>query len=115
MGTWSTIELAGSGANLDFQDEPLGQKDKRWVQLNDESVWLFKFVRDKDGWYRGEDWAEWCYYELAKAMEIPAAEIQPATINGRRGILSRNIAKKDDRLVHGNELLYQSIGGYEKE
>jgi hypothetical protein len=115
MGVWSSMELANSGADLDYREEPLGQKDKSWVKLDDESVWLFKFVRDSDGWYRGEDWAEWCYYEIAKSLNIPAAEIQPATILGKRGILSRNIAEKNDRLVHGNELLYQAIDGYEKE
>ncbi|MGL3806192.1 HipA domain-containing protein [Paeniglutamicibacter sp. R2-26] len=109
------MELTNIGADLDYRDEPLGQKDKSWVQLQDESVWLFKFVRNSDGWYRGEDWAEWCYYELAKSLGIPAADIQPATIDGKRGILSRNIAEKNERLVHGNELLYQAIEGYEKE
>ena len=115
MGVWSTTELADSGADLDYRVEPMGQKDKTWVKLSDDTIWLFKYVRDSGGWYRGEDWAEWCYYELGKLLEIPVAEVRPATIEGKRGILSRNIAGPNQRLVHGNELLYQAIEGYEKE
>jgi hypothetical protein len=54
----------------------------------------------------GEDWSEKLASELAAQMELPAALVELAVRNGRRGAISRTVlpGPKFD-LVHGNELL----------
>lgn len=94
-------------------DEPLGTKDKFWVEDLDENQWLFKYARDRDGVVRGEDWAEWCVYVIANLLDIPVAQILPATCRGKRGSLSRKILADDAKLVHGNELLQRADSNYD--
>lgn len=92
----------------EVEEEPLGTKEKFWVQkVDDNSLWLFKFAREVDGRILGEDWAEWVVHQLAKSMGIPTAEVQAAECAGRRGIVSRNVVPDNSRLVHGNSLLVE--------
>ena len=100
---------------VDEEEEPLGTKDKFWVQAGDGTKWLFKFAREKHGVVRGEDWAEWLVHGLANLMDVPTACVRPATSSGRRGIISRSVVTSEQRLEHGNELLAQADRAYDME
>lgn len=103
---WDPADLDdGTWARVDDVDEPLGTKDKFWVQESNGTKWLFKFAREKRGVVRGEDWAEWLVHGLANLMGVPTACVRPATSDRRRGIVSRSVVTSDQRLEHGNELL----------
>lgn len=95
-------------------DEPLGTKEKFWL-VQDGRQWLFKFARERDGVTRGEDWAEWVSHHLAALISVPCATIVPATVAGRRGIMSRNVVERErsQRLVHGNSLLAEFDSAYD--
>lgn len=113
MTGWSTVDVGENWRTVD--DEPLGSKDKFWVADPQGRVWLFKFCRERDGITRGEDWAEWLVYRLAREIGIPTAEIRPAEHLGRRGILSLSLVSASERLVHGNELLAGSNPSYDQD
>jgi len=103
---WDPADLNDdSWTGVDEADEPLGTKDKFWVQEKDGTRWLFKFAREKQGVVRGEDWAEWLVHGLANLIGVPTACVRPATAHGSRGIVSRSVVGSDQRLEHGNELL----------
>jgi len=104
-----------SWTRVDEEEEPLGTKDKFWVQEGDGTKWLFKFAREKHGVVRGEDWAEWLVHGLANLMDVPTACVRPATSSGRRGIISRSVVTSDQRLEHGNELLARADRAYDME
>ena len=95
------------------EDEPMGTKDKQWLTLDDGSRWLFKYARESQGVTRNEDWAEWASWRVAVSLRVPAAEVVPATHEGRRGVLSKSIVPAPAaRLEHGNELLQKKLPGY---
>lgn len=104
-----TIERPSDGA-----DEPLGTKEKFWL-VAEGDLWLFKFARQRGGETRGEDWAEWVSFHLARLLAVPCAQVRPATVGGRRGIMSRNVIERDksQRLEIGNSLLSQSDRHYD--
>lgn len=103
---WNPADLDDEAwTRVDDADEPLGTKDKFWVQESDGTKWLFKLAREKHGVVRGEDWAEWLVHGLANLLGVPTACVRPARWNGRRGIISRSVVAADQRLEHGNELL----------
>jgi hypothetical protein len=111
---WDSADLDnGVWARVDEAEEPLGTKDKFWVQDTDGTRWLFKFGRQKHGVVRGEDWAEWLVHGLANLMGVPTACIRPATSSGQRGIISRSVVESDQRLEHGNELLARINPAYD--
>jgi len=113
---WNTADLDDAAwIRVDDAEEPLGTKDKFWVQQSDGTKWLFKLVREKFGVVRGEDWAEWLVHGLANLMGVPTACVRPATWNGRRGIISRSVVTADQRLEHGNELLARVDPAYDVE
>ena len=91
-------------------DEQLGSKRKFWYTQDDE-LWLFKESRDGTG----EDWAEKLAYEVATSISIPAATVELAALNGRRGSTSRSFMPENTALVHGNEILANRILGYDRE
>lgn len=109
---WTSVDLEADRYES-LADEPLGTKDKFWVEDPSGVQWLFKFARDRGGVVRGEDWAEWCVFVVASFLEIPVAHILPATCKGKRGSLSRKILSDNAKLVHGNELLQRSDSGYD--
>jgi hypothetical protein len=91
--------------------EQLGSKPKFWVLLGNER-WLFKEARPGTG----EDWAEKVAAEIAKAIGIPAASVELAEYQERRGCISRNFVdvKGGQTLVHGNEILAGQVTGYDR-
>lgn len=101
-----------------LDDEPMGTKDKVWVELpNDNVPWLFKFSRVNPGYVSGEHWSEKIAAELASLLEIPHAQVEIARLNGYWGSLSRQFTELQDNdveMVHGNELLSGNIEGYDK-
>lgn len=102
---WSPREFAL--ADYEIGDETMGSKEKFWVRFDDDDrEWLCKLTRERDGVVRGEDWAEWIVHHLAALIGIPTATVQPATVDGRRAVLSRSVLHSDaEALVHGNSLL----------
>lgn len=98
----------------EVEEEPLGTKEKFWVQNPDDgSSWLFKFAREVDGRVMGEDWAEWVVHQLGRRMGIPTADIRPAECAGRRGIVSKNVVPENSRLVLGNSVLVEKDARYD--
>jgi len=75
-------------ADVSTDDEPLGSKEKFWVTDLAGQRWLFKFVRERDGVTRGEDWAECLVHELAQLIGVPTAEV-----NGRYAGMKRTSGK----------------------
>lgn len=94
--------------------EQLGSKPKFWFRLpDDEQPWLFKYTRENTG----EDWSEKIASELARLLNIPAAQVELATFMDKRGCASRSFVetKKGFELIHGSEVLAGRVLGYEKE
>lgn len=56
---------------------------------------------------RGEHWAEKIAAEVASVLIIPAAKVELAEFNGRRGCASRSFVdtSRGQSLIHGNEVL----------
>jgi hypothetical protein len=110
---WASVTVLGGA---DVGEEPLGTKEKFWVENpQDASPWLFKYARVIDGRVLGEDWAEWLVHQIATGLDLPTAEVRPATCDGRRGIVSKSVVSPTGRLVHGNSLLAEFFPGYETE
>ncbi len=100
----------------EFADEPLGTKQKFWVENpDDDRLWLFKYAREREGRTLGEDWAEWVVPRLGDQLGTPTARVLPAVCNRRRGIVSRSVIDSivDARLVHGNSLLAELDSSYD--
>jgi len=95
--------------NSVLRDEQLGSKKKYWFE-RDGARWLFKEGREGTG----EDWAEKLVAEIAKLAKIPAATVELAELNGRRGSISRSFIEAGDALIHGNEILAGMIVGYDR-
>ncbi len=99
-------------------EETLGTKPKRWLlDPNTETFWLMKdvtFNRRNDGstYQKGDDWAERIVAEVARLLDLPAAQVELATggpgAQTRQGIISRSICASEETLIHGNELLAES-------
>jgi hypothetical protein len=95
--------------------EQMGSKPKFWFRRSEDGDyrWLFKFAREGTG----EDWAEKVAAELAAALQIPAATVELAAFNGRRGSIARlfNLRQEGWDLVHGNELLAGCVPDYRRQ
>lgn len=117
MPTWSSSRLVvESDDHEEPQDEPLGSKEKFWIQdVASRERHLVKFARGTNEDVRGEDWAEWIVQHMADALSVPHAQVVPITLNGRRGIASKSVLRFDtaQRLVHGNELLSEADIDYD--
>lgn len=98
--------------------EQLGSKDKFWFWLDGEK-WLFKDAREiptSDGLVpTGEDWAEKIAAEIAGLLGIPAARVELAESQGRRGSASLNFTTPAQQLMHGNEVMAGFLNGYDPE
>jgi hypothetical protein len=93
--------------------EQLGSKEKFWFRMEgDKQPWLFKFTRENTG----EDWSEKIASEVAKLLEVPAAEVELAIFTGKRGCASHSFVKTEEGfdLVHGSEVLAGRVLRYEK-
>ena len=82
-------------------DEALGSKTKFWFR-RDGQRWLFKEARDGTG----EDWAEKVTAEVASLVGVPAATVDLAEFQGRRGCASLSFVDTDagEGMIHGNEI-----------
>lgn len=90
-------------------DEGMGSKPKFWFRRDGEQ-WLFKEARDGTG----EDWAEKVVAEVARVANIPAATVELAEFQGRRGCASRTFTPTNaEALIHGNEILAGHVLGYD--
>lgn len=97
----------------------MGSKEKWWVELPmfGERPWLLKLARldELDGTVSGEDWAEWTVHQLAQYLGIPSATVRPATLEGRRGIISRSVLHDQlEYLDHGNSVLSARFPDYDQ-
>lgn len=101
-------------------DEQMGSKDKRWVQLPDDSnPWLFKYSRVSAEKITGEHWAEKIAAEIAELMGVPHARVELAVLNGHPGSLSQRFTQLSRagvsvELEHGNALLAGYVTGYDR-
>lgn len=94
--------------------EQLGSKPKFWFLWNqDAQPWLFKYTRAGTG----EDWSEKVASEIAKLIELPAAQVELAKFMGKRGSASRSFVRQQEGygLVHGDELLAGHVIGYDRD
>lgn len=102
---WSPVAIVRDD---EFADEPLGTKQKFWVENpDDDRLWLLKLARVTEAGTLGEDWAEWLVHHLGELLGVPTARVLPAMFDGRRGVLCRSVLNslEIERLVHGNSLL----------
>ena len=90
--------------------EDMGSKPKFWFRYKDE-MWLFKQARPNTG----EHWAEKIASEIAELLGLPTHEVRIARYEGRMGCAVKSFLKKNEILVHGNELLAGAIKGYDKD
>ena len=96
-------------------EEQLGSKEKFWFR-RDGHLWLFKEARKiKVNDYAGEDWAEKIGSEVAHVLGIPAATVELAEFQGRRGCASLNFTTQQKQLEHGNEVMAGLLDGYDPE
>ncbi len=94
--------------------EQLGSKPKFWFRFKGaEQDWLFKYAREGTG----EHWAEKVASEIALLMKLPAARIELADFQNKRGTASPNFVRRQigEDLVHGDELLAGHVIGYERD
>lgn len=113
---WCTEDVTDEGrwTESDVSDEPMGTKEKRWLEGPGSRRWLFKQARSSDGAIRGEDWSECLVHGLACLVGVPTACVAPACDSGRhRGVISLSFVGLNERLEHGNELMATAIKGYD--
>jgi len=88
------------------RDEQLGSKPKFWFKK--ESLWyLFKKGREN------EDWSEKVASHLAELLGLPHAQVDLARCDTAPGIISPTFLSSEERLVHGNQLLFELDPGYD--
>lgn len=100
--------------------EPMGSKDKTWVDLPEdaEQPWLFKYSRESAGLVTGEHWAEKVGAEVACLLGVPHARVELARLDGAWGSISRRfdaLSRDDTELVHGNDILAGQVTGYDRD
>ncbi|WP_295839681.1 hypothetical protein [uncultured Microbacterium sp.] len=113
---WEAIHFVRGAAEA---DEPMGSKEKWWVDLPmfGHRQWLLKLARldERDGTVSGEDWAEWAVHQLAEHLGVPSATVRPATLEGRRAIVSRSVLRdRLEYLDHGNSVLSARFADYDQ-
>ncbi|MGH3786466.1 MAG: hypothetical protein ACRDRG_07910 [Pseudonocardiaceae bacterium] len=90
--------------------EPGGTDEKVWLGVRGVNTRaLFKPNRVRVGSERGEDWPEKLASEWATTLGVPAARIDLAERNGRRGCLSHDILPARWELQPGAVLLNQLL------
>jgi hypothetical protein len=90
--------------------EAMGTKRKFWFHRED-GMWLFKLTRTDTG----EDWAEKIAEELCLLLGLPHAHYDLALWIGKPGVISPSFVGAKERLVPGNELLFELDPGYPKQ
>jgi len=99
------FEIYNISEGYDFEYvEQLGTKAKKWVIDAENKRFLFKVGRSNTG----ENWAEVLASSLSSLLNLPHANYFLATDNGEQGVLTNTFVPDDGRLVHGNELLFDT-------
>lgn len=92
----------------------MGSKRKFWYSEPNapQDRWLFKFPKAS-----GEHWAEKIAAEVAKELDIRHAEVELAVLEGQQGSAAKSFVNTNDgwSLLHGNQLLFHSVSGYDRE
>lgn len=83
------------------------RKNKFW--FNDYE-WMYKEVDNDYSTY--EEYAELICYEIAKLLQINNAEYDLATYQGKKGVITRSVVNKNEKIVSGTELLTQVYENY---
>jgi hypothetical protein len=94
--------------------EQMGSKEKFWCKRRGtDERYLLKYPRASTG----EDWAEKIAAELAgdAGLRLPHAGVELATHRGRAAVLVRDFLGEGERLIHGNELLWERDPDYPHE
>jgi hypothetical protein len=97
--------------------ETEGLDEKYWLaNPADESRWLFKAVKVHSHLREGEDWAEKIASEVARLLQIPAAEVAMASWQDREGCLSRDVRPDPELWQHhsGSVLLSELVPDYDR-
>ncbi len=90
--------------------EPAGTDEKVWLAVPAGGRALFKPNRSRDAQDQGEDWAEKFAAEIAALLGLPAARIDLACRNGRRGCVSYDVKPVNAELQPGATLLSDRLG-----
>jgi len=101
------------------QVEELGSKpDKRWLEDDAKTRWLFKPVTfhhvGGELVAKGDDWAEKVVADIAALLQVPAAHVELARLGNERGVISRSVSA-GGQLALGNEVLADLLPDYPKE
>lgn len=94
--------------------EQMGSKEKFWCTRRGlQERYLSKYARNDTG----EDWAEKIAAELAGdgGLRLPHAHVELATCRKRPAVLVRDFLGDGERLIHGNELLFERDPNYSRE
>jgi hypothetical protein len=115
MPSWEPLRFVYGQAEA---DEPMGSKEKWWVDLPGfKRRWLLKLSRldERDGKVSGEDWAEWTVHHLARLLGVPTAAVRPALLVDRRAIVSESVLRDQrEYLDHGNSVLSARFPDYDQ-
>lgn len=115
LDPYPIIELRGEDVQA---PEEMGSKRKGWVQIPGRPLpWLFKYARMNEGIPTGEAWAEKVAAEIAELIELPAARVDLARLDGQVGSVSQRfpeLAEADTELEHGSDLLPGAVLGYDR-
>ena len=92
--------------------EPMGSKEKFWYRDREGVWWLFKYPRKNTG----EHWAEKIAAEVAGRLEIPHGRVELAIRDRSPGTVSESFVDESQgqELVHGNQALYETVLGYDR-
>lgn len=94
------------------ETEDMGSKGKFWFSRQEgEPRWLFKRPRPQSG----EHWSEKIAEQVANLLDIPHGKVELAEFNGERGSATRSFVSKDEILIHGNQILAETMLSYDSE
>ena len=105
------VATAVKPGNIGYDDrEGLGTKEKFRFRTDDGNFWLFKYPRPGSG----EHWAEKISAEIATLIGVHCAEVQLSRCGDDLGMQSLLVVEPDGLRVHGNEVMAESIAGYDE-
>jgi len=94
------------------EPESAGGDEKYWLHGPDDQLWLYKPRTEHADWVQGEDWAEKIGAATASLLDVPAATVELAVRDGRRGTISLSLRPPGWELQHGAVLLGRVLPGY---
>lgn len=105
------VATAVKPGSVGYDDrEGLGTKEKFWFRTDDGNLWLFKYPRTDSG----EHWAEKIAAEIAALIGVRCAEVRLSKCGNDLGMQSLSFVEPDGLRVHGNEIMAESIAGYDE-